>query len=340
MKKILLFVFTLLFACVAFAQTITINSIGMHGAGGSGDFEVEEGESITINVNYNVTGLVRPNKILGSTFDGVNNQILLSFYSSATPNDDDWADEISFPVLAFTVSQNGTHNKEFLISSDVFVDGAKSIQASLALYTNNGYYSSEYSSYCEDSIYWTVVPADSPIAGFQNYLTVYKDEETKIPTLYTPSSPTAATYDNNTLLIDFKLTEPPLTNSVKLYFSPNANGSNPTTTLTLAPDLQNTTRHQITLDASDFSTASPHLSDVAGETYLTELNTYYVAIGYQDDLGNPEATSPWHKLVYDNTAIPPSSVSAITGSENSNFDVSFTLSESSKKDGITAIVPS
>ena len=56
MKKILLFVFTLLFACVAFAQTITINSIGMHGAGGSGDFEVEEGESITINVNYNVVG--------------------------------------------------------------------------------------------------------------------------------------------------------------------------------------------------------------------------------------------------------------------------------------------
>ena len=341
MKKSILFVFILLFTCVIFSTpTITINSIGMHGPNGLGDFNVSDGDNITLRVNYTVSSLIESSPINGFSFIDAftdlqkKGHILLTFYSSDTPNEDDWADEIFYPVLISQNTENGTFDITSTINIGQIMEEAISFQANLCLFTTDNDFSGSYSSYQEDSFYSTTVPSGALDTGFQNYLTVYTDTETLLPTLYTPNSPTIATYDNSSLLIDFQLAELPLANSVKLYFSPNADGSDPTTTLTLAPSLQNTAQHQITLDASSFSTASPHLSGVSGETLLTHLNTYYVAIGYQDALENPEAKSSWHKLIYDNVAIPPKNVYANTGSENSNFEVQFTLDESSKNDGI------
>lgn len=48
MKKNLFIVFIMLFTCAMFAQTITINSIGMHKDGEPGNFDVSTGDVVKL----------------------------------------------------------------------------------------------------------------------------------------------------------------------------------------------------------------------------------------------------------------------------------------------------
>lgn len=343
MKKLyIIFVFIFILISVCFGQSITINSIGMHGEEGNGDFDITQNEEISLIVNYTVSGLRRREQVQGYSFDDEFGQIALSFYNDndSVPVDDNWCGELFYPVEINTNSTAGTFDIISTIQLSTFPLNSSSIQANLSLYTNQEYTSSMYSSYVADTYYPTILPLSEPISGYSKYLII--DTVTTPPILYNPTSPTVSTYDNSSLLIDFQLSEAPLAGSAKVYFSTSPDGSTPNTTLTLANSYHNTTRHQVTFDASALTTASPHIAAVSGSsTSLIHLNTYYVAIGYQDASGSPETLSSWNKLVYDNQVDFPENLwSPNYYSQNENdITLTFNLSEPTIGDVILTIIP-
>lgn len=338
MKRIILLMILVYSVFMVNAQTITINSIGMQKDGDPGNFSVEAGDVVKVSVNYTTDTMM---SVQGVNFNNILDKVMLYGFSGATPaggpNYGEQLDITNF--ISGDTGTNVTATFNFTVPS---ISSSDSFQLTFGLTGINGsdffstVHGSPYSSYV--SVGPFTAAASTASGNYQSYMEISTDNTTDAPNLYTPDSPTVATYDNKTLLIDFKLNEAPLAGSVKLYFSPNSDGSSPSTTLTLASAYENTTRHQITLDASALTTASSHISAVSGNTSLTHLNTYYVAVGYKDALDNAEATSPWNKLIYDNAAIQPTLVSGSNQTSSSMFNVNFTLGEPSQTGGITIYI--
>lgn len=336
MKKIILTMFFISIAYIVVAQTITINSIGMHKDGDPGNFSVEPGDVVKVNVNYTTSGIGSMKDINSG---GNSEEIYFLAHTEIPPSSSGNFATTSVSIFNQSLWDPGTNQSVTFYFTVPSTPGRNSFQIAFNISGFYGFGSSINSSIytSQASLYGALVPDSEVSYPYQSYMLITYDQETEIPTLYRPNSPTVATYDNNSLLIDFQLAEVPNGGSVKLYFSPNSDGSSPSTTLTLASAYENTSRHQITLDATNFSTASSHIEVVTGSTSLTHLNTYYVAIGYKDELGNPEETSPWNKLIYDNIAIKPTLVSGSSAS-GSSFNLNFTLGEDSAPGGITVYV--
>lgn len=335
MKKVLIFMALMLAFIAISGQSITINSIGMHKDGDAGNFDVKPGDVVLVSVDYTTVDMMSMGSI---NFNGIDDKIGWIAYDGTSPSGTFY----NFQQVAISNQSTGTTGTNQTVTFNFTVPTTEDRGSFQVLVGLKGYdnlftivNSSTYTSYLTVGSFDP--PASTASGDFQSYMGNFYDTATDAPTLYTPDHLTNATYDNSTLSIDFELSEAPLAGSVKLYFSPNSNGSSPSTTLTLASILENTSRHLVEFTATGFLTSSPNITAVSGTTSLTHLNTYYVAIGYQDALGNTEAKSPWNKLIYDNVAIQPTAVSGIDNS-GANFKVNFTLGEASQTDGITIYI--
>lgn len=343
MKKfITALVFNFIMVSICFSQSITLNSIGMHKDGEPGNFNVVPGDVVKVSVNYTSTDMA---SVQGVNFNGIENKIMFYGFSVSEPtfppnygsqlNITDWDTE------DINIGTDKTATFKFTVPA---ASSSNSFQLTFGLSGMSSDYTSTvngttYSSYVTIA---TFTATENTASGdYQSYMGFFSDEETLAPILYTPASPTIATYDNETLLMSFKLTEKALSGSVKIYFSPNDDGSLPTTTLTLASNYENTLHHLIQLDAKNFSQLTSGLISVEGATSLTHLNTYYVAIGYKDEFDNPESFSNWNKLIYDNKVDFPSNCWGLNyySQIGGDITITFTLSEPTIGDIVLRIAP-
>ncbi len=304
MKKFLIFVVVnFLFISVCFGQSITINSIGMHKDGEPGNFEVQPGDVVKVSVNYTTIAMKNVQNV---NFEGHLGGITWAGYMSDLPNDfPDFVEEVTITNwVTGGIGTNKVATFKFIVPIDT---GSSSFQIVFGLSgrisLTTTVHGTNYSSYSSIESY--EIPSSFATGLYQSYLKIITveepplDEETLPPTLLTPNSQTDATYDNSTLLIDFQLSEQVKSGSVKLYFSLNPDGSSPITTITLTNYYESTYYRQITLNGANLR-STYNVDNVEGINYFTHLNTYYVAVGYQDVLNNPEALSSWNKLIYDN----------------------------------------
>lgn len=343
MKKYLMtlvFCFGLLSVC--FSQSITINSIGMHKNGEPGNFNVLPGDLVKVNVNYSTVDIDNIQGVYFGSGDLGQSKIIIFPYEGTSPSGSS-TNSRTVSIDNFAGGELGTDmNTSFTFILPSLTNKA-SFQIALGLWGYDinwdNYSSVRHTSYLNMGPF-TVTDLQAS-GNFRSYMSIAYDVQTLAPILTSPSSPTDATLDNHSLFVEFQLSEEALSRSVKLYFSPNSDGSSPTTTLTLANTYENTLNHQLELNAESFSLLSPHLIIVEGQTSLVHLNTYYVAIGYKDELGNAEAFSTWNKLVYDNSVdFPanfwPATYHSQTGTE---ITLTFNLHEATQGDLVLKINP-
>ncbi len=337
MKKGYLFVIILLvFIGSVYAQSISLDWIGMHGSEGTTDFGAEAGEQISVKVQYDP---VLMESILGPYFSSTNlDKVRLYWYSSSVPSSGTYISSVGINISGFTYTGvTGTDKTaEFSFTMPTIVTGAQSFQLMLGFYGEDGdfniYNAQRYSSHFAISGSYPLT-SGSPEAGWQSYLETVIDNSTEAPVLTTPSSTTIPTYDNSSLGISYSLTEAALANSVKLYFSTNSDGSSPSTTIELSSAHEAVGARTFEINASSISTSDSDIDSVTGASSLTNGTTYYVAIGYRDISGNTEAVSDWNILQYDTSINRPSSLVVLDGS-GSDISISFNLDEQSIDDGI------
>ena len=83
MKKVLFIVFVTLFTCAMFAQTITINSIGMHKDGEPGNFNVTAGDVVKVSVAFTAEDVFGVDNV---HFNNIANQVMLYGFATAQPS--------------------------------------------------------------------------------------------------------------------------------------------------------------------------------------------------------------------------------------------------------------
>jgi hypothetical protein len=283
----------------------------MHKDGEPGNFEVFPGDVVKVNVNFSTVGMYCiEGTYFGSAETDNQSKIRIFPYEDSIPSGTSLGsttieiDEGSFELSL--AGDNITSSFTFVLPS---FSNKQSFQIALGLWgtDDTDSWGTVYDTVNTSFLAVRALLPASPAAGnSQSYLKILAieepplDEETIAPTLFTPSSTTEVTYDNQSLSISYKLGENHADGSVKLYFSQNQDGSDPSTTLTLDDMYIGEKINSFNLDATEFSIFNDYIYSVDGATSLEHGNTYYVAVAYMDELGNDEAISSWNILEYDN----------------------------------------
>lgn len=179
MKKNLFILFILLFACAMFAQTITINSIGMHKDGEPGNFDVSTGDVVKVNVMFTAEDVFGVQSV---HFNNIADKVMLYGFAAAQP-----ALPPNFGAqTAITVSSYTDTSLEFkftlpqaLNSNSFQLTFGMSGTSSIDWYSNvNG---TIYSSYATIG---TFNAADTPATGiYRSYLTQVDPPPIEVPAI-------------------------------------------------------------------------------------------------------------------------------------------------------------
>lgn len=298
MKK---FIFLILFfvPVFIFGQTITLDYIGMHGSGGTSDFDAGPNEGITVRVKYDaipVSGFMGVNGVryVNSSF---NHKIGVFWYSSAVPVAVNRIGGTTVTVsgdLDFTTGSDQVN--DFIFTLPTAASGALSFQIVFLIYGDDivmsEVTSSMHTSYITDV--WSP-PSDNPPSGWQKYMTYTADTTTETPTMTLPAD---NQHDNNPTDIEFYLPEAGYDGSVKLKFT--RTGENHI--CTIVSETQGT--HSFSINPTSLSSAS-EIASVTGGNSLTANVAYTVTIEYQDVLQNAVASDSNTGYIYDTITETP-----------------------------------
>ncbi|MCD4828644.1 MAG: T9SS type A sorting domain-containing protein [Candidatus Cloacimonetes bacterium] len=325
--------FFLLFALgigslMAASPWITLDHVGLHGAGGTSDFSASPSEAIYITAQYDTdSGAPAMDNVTSCYYTTVNTgKVVIYWYNGADPNTSTYLGSSNTTVANVTqggIGSNRTFTCDFTLPSAP--SSALSFQVFFGLYGDDvdfdTQYGTRYTSYITRNTYNP--PAGSPAAGWQKYMAYAADTSTQTPTI---TKPVNGSRDNVTIDVEFNLPEAASSGTVKLYIN-NTSDVNQAT-LTLTSTYETSGNHSFTLDGSDLDAAAAVASGT-GIANLTNGTAYRFVIGYQDAVPNTEATSSTtNQMTYDTAALAVNTISGENHATNTgHVNAGYTLQE-------------
>ncbi|MEA2095093.1 MAG: hypothetical protein U9P73_00170, partial [Candidatus Cloacimonadota bacterium] len=187
-KYLLVFIIVLVFSSLLFGQSISIDYIVMHGSGGTNDFDVSPGETVTVRVKYDATGDLM--SVDGIRYvNSANNHKLGFFYYSSDPPSGSYLGGSITSVSGdndFTMGSNQTNDFTFTVPT--VNSSTTSIQITFLVYGQdlllNEITSNQMTSYLTVGS-WSPASESAP-TGWQKYLSYSNDTTTESPTLDAP----------------------------------------------------------------------------------------------------------------------------------------------------------